>query len=495
MEDKKLINNGIEIEEMWEGLGGNFDNIQQIICEFIDNSVSNLTGKNSGDIQQKLIIVEFNVISENDILVKVEDSGTGICDLDSCFKIGSKKAQESPLNEHGFGMKHALAAADKENKLWKIYTRTREDVEKNQYELIEAPYKTQEWYAKINNASEIQWPGYINGTGTIVEFHIDNHLLSTLTDGIPGANERTSNKRKIEYFIEEVAFTYSNILRESGVKINVKLYENGLIKDENVIGLVPDWKETQLEGSEDCKLGNGYVTINYKFGSINASNNIRYYRRNLASSGVEIRINGRALEYGLFSEIWQKARHPSYNHFLGIINIISDNKDDLPETKTAKNSFKYNDSKYDELIRWIHNKFPTVKEVEESNDDYNEVSIFKTLANNLKTFGDPNDVVNTEEYVFEDEMNLRIDLYQCHNNKVTIFEGKKMRTTPKDVYQLRTYWDGLVYKKIVPSEGIIIASGHPDSVCRMVEFVNMMKDANGNNYNIIMKTWDDYNIL
>lgn len=494
-EKVKKINNSICIEEMWEGLGGDFDNIQQIICEFVDNSISNLTGINSERLTNKEIKISFRVENDSHINVKIEDSGTGIQNLDDSLKIGNKLTQESPLNEHGFGLKHALAAADKENKSWKIYTRTYKDQENKEYELIEAPYQTGNWHALIVNEMEQRWPGSMNDTGTIIEFNINKTLLSTLTDGVPGANINTTYLRMIEYLIEDLSFTYATILEDDLVKINVKLFENDILrKDENLTPLLPDWKEDIKSGTENCDLGNGNVEIKYMFGSINASNNIRYYKRNMASSGVEIRINGRALAYNLFAEIWNKTKHNSYNHFIGIVDIRSNDKSKLPETKTAKNAFKTSDKKYEKLLQWIHQKYPNIEEIEESNDSFNEVSLFKKLAENMKVYYNGNDTITTEQYVFKEDMKLRIDLYTCCNNMVTIYEGKKDKTTPKDVYQLRMYWDGLVYENMSPNVGIILGNNHPDSVIRMIEYINKMTDANGNHYNFKLETWEDKNI-
>lgn len=496
--NKIKIDNNIVIEDMWEGLGGNFDNIQQIICEFVDNSISNLIGKNSSNLIEKQINIKFDVqtsenVQNHKIKVTIEDSGTGIIDLNNAFRIGNKSAQESPLNEHGFGLKHALAAADKENNNWKIYTRTKEDWENHQYKLIEAPYRTGEWEAEVYD--EHSWPGTLNSTGTIIQFNIDKVLLSTLTNGIPGANLLTSYKKMIEYFIEDISFVYSTIIENNLVKINVKLVEDGnAILDENITALKPNWKGTTVSGSEETDLGNGIVTIDYCFGSIEAGENRRYYKRNMSSSGAEIRINGRVLAYNLISEIWNKQKHNSLNHFLAIINVKSKYKDRLPDTKTAKNAFKTSDKKYEKLIEWIHKKYPTIEEINESNDSYNEIQMFKKLGQNLKKYGNSQDVVTTEQYVFENVgMKLRIDLYQNSSNKVTIYEGKKNQTTPKDVYQLRMYWDGLVYEGIQPYKGILLGSFHPDTVKTMISYINHMKDATGNNYFFECEIWpDDY---
>jgi DNA topoisomerase VI, subunit B len=55
--------------------------------------------------------------------VTIEDNGTGIKDISAAFSIGNRNGQESPLNEHGYGMKHALAAANKSNDSWKVVTK------------------------------------------------------------------------------------------------------------------------------------------------------------------------------------------------------------------------------------------------------------------------------------------------------------------------------------------------------------------------------------
>ena len=79
--------------------------------------------------------------------------------------------------------------------------------------------------------------------------------------------------------------------------------------------------------------------------------------------------------------------------------------------------------------------------------------------------------------------------------QISIYEGKKDQTTCKDVYQLRMYWDGLVYDGVKPDKAFLVASKHPQSVITIIQNVNMMKDFNGNNYNIDIKTWEDFTLL
>ena len=93
-----------------------------------------------------------------------------------------------------------------------------------------------------------------------------------------------------------------------------------------------------------------------------------------------------------------------------------------------------------------------------------------------------------------DKDKVRIDLFEDTMGQLTIYEGKKDITTSKDVYQLRMYWDGLVYEGINPTTGVLVSAYHPQSVYDMVAIVNTMKDYNGNNYNFICKTWKDLEI-
>lgn len=100
--------------------------------------------------------------------------------------------------------------------------------------------------------------------------------------------------------------------------------------------------------------------------------------------------------------------------------------------------------------------------------------------------------VKTEMYAYSSlGERIRIDLYISANGVVTVYEGKKDKTTPKDVYQLLMYWDGLVFDGIQPSRGILISAEHPDSVKQIVQAVNLRRDAKGNLYNVELKTWKD----
>ncbi len=158
------INNNPDSQELWAGIGGHFDSLGQIINEFLDNCISNFAG--NPDVNKNIIVSLKELALNGDVKITIEDSGTGIKMLDEAFTLGSQAAGESPLNEHGFGLKHALASANPENDSWVVYTRTKDDFSNNRFKKISAPYKITDFSAElVENQS---WPGNYNTTGTIL---------------------------------------------------------------------------------------------------------------------------------------------------------------------------------------------------------------------------------------------------------------------------------------------------------------------------------------
>ena len=79
--------------------------------------------------------------------------------INDAFTLGCQASGESPLNEHGFGLKHALASANPNNDTWVIYTRTEEDIKDNQYKKISASYEIKGFAGAIESGQP--WPGRI----------------------------------------------------------------------------------------------------------------------------------------------------------------------------------------------------------------------------------------------------------------------------------------------------------------------------------------------
>ncbi len=502
----ETIYNQPDVHELWAGIGGHFDSLGQIINEFVDNSISNFDANNP---LQKNIAISLRELESGKVEVTIEDTGTGIKDLNIAFTLGGRGSAESPFNEHGFGMKHALASANPSDDNWEIYTKNDDDAKNNRYRVIGAPYKIGEYEIKIVDANENEWPGvYSHKTGTLVRFVCSREMYRTIY-------KRATDFVKIaDALMEDLGFTYANILSSGRASILLRALPYGNEeKDGNVGALEPSWENyiSPSCGTEKIDLGGGMVELEYKFGRFyelderqlfNNKTANRHYKHSMTSSGVEVRLNGRIICSNLFREVWDIEKHNSFNNFLVQINIKSDRTEALPETRTSKNGLREGDEKLEELYHWIRSKMS--KPPKDMSFADHETDMFTRLKEMFeKTRGaaatqqNKSYVCNTEMHVFNtgnSKDKVRIDLYESMGDQNFVYEGKIDSTTSKDVYQLRMYWDGLVYDGITPTQGFLVAKEHPDSVKNLIGIVNTMEDANGNGYNLKEVTWEDLGI-
>lgn len=471
----------------WRGLGGHFSNLTQIISEFVDNSISGFV---ESPIPVANITVSIIRIANGDVKIKIIDNASGIKDLDSAFEIGSTKAKSSSLNEHGFVMKHALASANPNNDNWVITTRTIEDAQQNRYKVISAPYKFDNFEATLYDGADIE-----SKTGTKIGFTVNKQLFKTIVAGLPGNYQTLSSIVKI--LKEDLGYIYSAFIKNNVASIVIEFNEEGQEQEfEKVTAIEPQVEATIDPGNnqESIDLGDGNVVLEYKFSKINENPEYKkHYTKTMSTSGVEIRINGRLLADNLFKEIWGIEKHNSYNYLLIQIDIKSKYFDRLPKTTTSKTGLRQDDEKLSVLYEWIKKKLPTPKQDSKLSD--HEIDLFKQLKDAKRPHISKTDIITLEQRSYANlNEKIRIDFYLNQNNEITIYEGKKDKTTPKDVYQLMLYWDGLVYDGINPDVGVLIAAEHPKSVEAIVELVNNRLDDNKRKYNFIMKTWNQEGI-
>ena len=108
--------------------------------------------------------------------VMVRDNGTGIENMDAALTIAARSCAESTLNEHGMGLKHALASINAgEDQHWSIQTRTAEDVANDRYQRAEGPYDIHMPVSMIPGSGEVA-----GGTGTVVRVRCPMHKFLTL---------------------------------------------------------------------------------------------------------------------------------------------------------------------------------------------------------------------------------------------------------------------------------------------------------------------------
>ena len=477
------IDNAPNGKEFFAGISGNFKDFGQTLCELIDNPISNFRAhKRRGRVE---IVLE----EQGDYVdVMVRDNGTGIENMDAALTIAARSCAESTLNEHGMGLKHALASINAgEDQHWSIQPRTAEDVANDRYQRAEGPYDIHMPVSMIPGSGEVA-----GGTGTVVRVRCPMHKFLTLKPA--SKKEEPTFGQMAAYLRETLRYTYANLLRDKAFTICFTAVDKSGASDGGELAgaLEPNWRDGQMTELPpvETDLGGGPVTICCRYGSIRRSKeNAFYYRANMASSGAEIRINGRAIQHGLYNEIWGKALHPSQNRFLAQIDILSDQAEALPDTKAAKNGLREDDEKVAALFSWIRANVP-----EPFKEEGREQLLVRLLAE--KKSAEAGVLrVSTEKNLYQC-LNLQIksDLFVSTTEGVTLFEAKAGGSKAEDLYQLRMYHDGCVADDMEVREAALIAQRHPDTVKALLTELNRQKDKKGRPYHFALTTWDEEGI-
>lgn len=503
MSTKQRIDNKIDIKELWKGIGGHFDSLNQIIHEIIDNSISNFRA--NPELNHHTILLKINQLNSKEVKIIIEDTGTGIKNINNAFTIGSKKSQESPLNEHGFGLKHALATANPNNDKWKVFTRTQENIENNNVLKVESPYMIEDFYGSLVEFSLDNYPTSLANysTGTIVEFTTSYEMYKTL--GKYGTQDSLGIAL---YLKEDLGFIYSGVIKSNIAQIQI------IVNDEQkiIVNAIEPWVEKTIEpgeGREKVDLGlqafdepTGYITLDYKFLYIrertpsNDNEKVVYYKPNMKSSGVEIRINGRLIKNNILNEIWPNHyQHNRFNNFLVQINLESDKLSSLPTTRSSKNGFKQGDIKLAGLFNWIRKHCSVPFENKNERESYH---LFEELKNIKKQqLGDIFNLftIDLNKKVFKNyKENLSIDMFMTYDNSTFIYKGIKEVSSINDLYMLKFFWDASVIEGTPPTTAILLATEHSQLVQDLASMNNDLKDISGRNYKFILKKWKDENI-
>ena len=354
-----------------------------------------------------------------------------------------------------------------------------------QYRVVKSPYKF-DYNEEIVQAHTKPWPGNFNGTGTIIEFECSETFFNTIQQGIKG---KAGFHKSIDYLREELGYIYSGVIEKGKAVISL------IAQDYNrtLEAVKPTWVGFYKPEPGDIQydLGGGKLKIEYIFGEMDESKYSKYYKRNMSTSGVEIRINGRLLASNIFKKIWGIEEHPSYNHFLAIINLVSNNRDALPKTRTSKNGIRIGDEKLEKLFNWIISTHPNPHK--EFTEAVSEKELVKELASlKEKTIRNKTKNIETEFKVFKNiNSPVSVDLYVYDGQEIVLYEAKKEQADVQNLYQLLMYWDGAVADGITPTEGILLASNFSVGVDIIINIINSLVDQNGNNYNLVKKTWDE----
>ena len=486
--DTFKIDNTPDASRIWKEMGSSFSNLSQALCEFVDDAVSNFRGNKEDESLRRIvrILVEQQ---ENAVDIVVEDGGTGIRNVANAMTLAGVEEQETPLNEHGYGLKHALSYVEGSGSDWEVFTRTAEAAALGQSYAMRAPYVFghDEYPIEIHD----DWPGTLGTTGTVIRFRCPMNVFATLEQS--GKHKEIPFDRLMAILKEHLRYTYAAILEagEMGIEVITKAGENEM--REMLVPLLPSWEDGSMVDIPKRKvnLGGGSLQVSCRYGRILPSKqNFCHYLGNMESSGVELRINGRVIEHGLLKTIWGRKVHNSQNAFLAQVDLTTESLEAIPATKTAKNGFREEDPRLQELFKWIRANV----QLPENESESKEQKMFRKLAEKKAKLPGMTRV-SLEEATFRTiGLRERMDMFTCQNDQVTIYEGKVRGTKASDVYQLKMYWDGCIQDGVPADEGVLVGGRHPKEVYRLIQHVNSTIGPDGRPYHFQLTTWKEEGI-
>jgi len=483
----KLFNMPV-VKKLCSALASGFNNVSQVICEFIDNSVSNLMGHpDDASLVRTIRIVICNL--QNFVDVMIEDGGTGIEDMNTAFTLCGTGCGNTPLNASGCGFKNGFAYLESSGGSWTCSTRTKEDVTKNRYKFLRGPYDF--GLGTLSGEYLPGWIGTLGETGTMIALKCPKSVFATVC---PTATEEEPKFHDLVALLKEhLRYTYADLLADGTVNMEL-IVEDGLhIKKDSLMPLTPTWDtETWKEiPPKPVNLGGGDLEIHCQYGDIIGNeDNLYYYRGNMESSGAEICINGRVIESGLLKRIWGRKVHPSQNAFLVRVNLVTDSLNAIPMTKAAKSGFREEDPRLKKLFLWIRANVALSEHVWESR----EKKLLRKLAEKLGMQSETTRVTREMPVFCNLGLNVRADILQVDNDVSRVYEGKLQNTRAANLYQLRMYWDGAVQDGLPPQEGILIGAHHPEEVHALLAYMNKQLGPDGRPYNFRLATWQEEGI-
>ena len=474
------IHNDPNGQELWRSISGNFSRFPEIINEFVDDALSNFRATRP---DQRRVEIRLRPWEEF-VDVSVVDTGTGIRDIHAALTLGSRSGGETALNEHGMGLKHALASACEDGS-WSIQTRTPEDNAQDRHLVVRGPYRLGD---DPMTGRYLSGRGILMGpTGTAVSFTCTRDFFATIRP----AGDRTDKpfEALVDILLEELGHTYAPILDDGEMEVAV-------VVGEQVYPVEPVFPYWELNGLHDIlptdlDLGGGPVSVRCCWGLIHPDkDNHLYYRGNMESSGVEIRCNGRLMERGLDKRIWSKQLHPSRNHFLMVVELTADQPGALPPTRPTKTGFLDGDPRLEKLFAWLRANVTPMTPRESV-----EKRLTRALAEQKQAEPDVLRVALEENTYCSLDLRVKMDLFVSRRDQTEVYESKKGPSKALDLYQLKMYWDGCAVDGRPVSRGILVARNHPMEVRNLVRALNdSYRDPTGQPYHLSLLTWAEAGI-
>ena len=469
------------------------------VAELVDNAIA---AKEEGFHIQ----IDLSQEKGSNYTLTVADSGPGVefQDLrDRVFRTGATPKVDSPtLNEHGFGLKNVLAKTQQVGGSWELLTRDRDAASKKKFYQVLSPLK---YELDVNRRDEQDWPKYgSEDTGTIVRLTLPLDFLKTVGWGRRGRPPSTPSSI-MSYLKEHLGVYYRGYLGLEYIGYRAPDGQRSINQivcslnggDISVITPVePDYNSRTEFKKRTITTSRGTLNIEGEYGLLNTNSEttrkqrLYYYRNTTESQGVDIRVGRRVIATRLITEIWEAARHPSYNAFWGEFRLPAI-RGKVPRTLNNKTSIDFNDTFWDELTETLRAEI--AQPLKTSRLEKDEEQLRNELYKLLESAKISGELVEKDFGCWSGTGSV-IDIYRKSGTHVIIYEVKVGKAHPLDVYQLRMYWDGMIEDGKQPTQGVLVAHEQTTGVSTIMKALSTFDDKNGNKYNFEFKHWSHFGL-
>jgi hypothetical protein len=446
----------IDDETYFRGLARQEMDFHQSLGELIDNALSARPRKPHGEgLQSVAVEVIIEELENEQYRVIVADHGIGIpqADLvDSIFNPGGQGSRQGQLNEHGFGLKNALALLTSGNSTnFALVTRSDEDeLGSDQFLLVRGPWG-RNMEVDTEGTREVWADGlqHLEGatTGTKVDVAVSRRYFRTIyRRGNP------SFEIYVARVAEHLGVMFRDFIREGNELLISYRPRNGEWTHKSV-------KPIEIPFEGDVKMIKRTAEVDgniYEF----------EYRRGTLKTGV-------------FEEIWPDiGKTVDFNRFVGELRVgaafrTTNNKTGLdPHSKEWETVL--------EKLREDSDFRP-----EKATRSESEESLRDKLITILRgTFSGAS--VTKDKSVWGGAIAIDIFVDAAEDNR-RLYELKVVPGRVLDLYQLQAGWDGLVKDNVQPTKGILVCKSANQKLRDAIEAANLRVDAHDNNYSFEVK--------
>ncbi|MBI3734414.1 MAG: ATP-binding protein [Chloroflexi bacterium] len=401
--------------------------------------------------------------------------------LSKALQLGESATTESRLNEHGFGLKNALATLSGGNGPWKIWSKMANGTT---VVSVEGPFRPE---MIIRDDDTFPQDDFLpQDISTLVKVSPKVTFLQT----VQGRGAPTEDFVRLrDWLIEHLGVLYRGYLEQNSETLDTSgetLDTSGVIvvSINTIRRQVPPVQvplgDKKIEYIE-VTVGGKLWTLEYHYGTldevkrdklIRGSKAKYYYQGNQATQGIDIRLGKRTIAARQFETIWksedgkqQLNRHNNFNDFVGEL-LIPELPRGMLSTINNKTDFNLDDPDWMQIFTRL-NDFRPQRNIREKT----ELELRKKWIAMLKATN-PEDVIVDDRSIWP--TGTRIDIYRrTPENKIIIYELKVGTGTPIHLYQLKMYWDGLVITtKEQPKEAILLVEDFNNDLEEMANMMN-----------------------